>query len=275
MDNPFKGVNPYLNSELQTPGTADQPELWSSFHGDFITFLMIFLNQQLPQHYVAYSEQSLQNPKPDIGIYQRALVGQASVLEAVVIPDWEATLAEVLEPVEHYTAVVIRETTTQSKIGKTVARIELLSPSNKLGGSHAAAYRDRRIESLASSLPLIEIDLLHESPTVVPKLPVYPHEKGSYPYTVAVSDPRPNWNTVQVRVYAAVVHQPLPKVPIPLSGDDGILFDFDPPYQQNFIARRSHTLIGNYEGDPVRFETYSKADQERIRQRVQEINNQS
>lgn len=284
MDNPFKGVNPHLNSELQTPGTNNDPALWASFHAHHVTNIAEVLNQQLPENYVAYTEQSLQvrgvdwgdevvshRPRPDVSVYQTVSRTQSPFAEAVIAPDWEATLAEALEPIEYYAAVVIRQPGTQNRLGKIVARLELLSPANKPDGSHAAAYRDRRVESLASGVPLIEIDYLHESATVIPKLPVYPHESGSYPYTVAVSDPRPDWQTGQVKVYGAVVNQPLPRVPIPLAGAEGIVFDFDPVYQHTFKARRSHTLIKSYDTPPVRFETYSQADQKRILQHITEL----
>lgn len=58
--NLFKGVNPYLQSLLQTPGTREQPSEWRTFHGQFIVNLTNTLNSELPSNYVAKNERSLQ-----------------------------------------------------------------------------------------------------------------------------------------------------------------------------------------------------------------------
>jgi hypothetical protein len=237
--NPFKGVNPHLNSKLQTPDRDDAPELWTSFQANFVSFISGALNQrqQLPQNYVSYTEQAIQ------------------------IADH--SFADESEPPY---GVVIRQPNKRSLLGKVITRIELLCPSNKPGGVYAAAYQIKRDEALASGVPLIEIDLLHESPTLIPNLPTYPHEPGAHPYTIAISDPRPTWTDGRLKVYGVAVDQPLPKVRIPLADNEALIFDFDAVYQNTFTARRSHFLVKSYDHVPVRFETYSADDQARIHQ---------
>jgi hypothetical protein len=240
QENPFKGVNPYLNSILQTPETDSRPELWTSFQSNHISFISASLNEQLPEHYVAYSEKGLQ------------LVEES---------DYE----EIRPPF----CVVIRLPNEQDRLGEVITRIEVLTPTNKPGGTFYAGYRDRRQASLDRRIPLIEVDYLHESSPVVPALPVYPHEMGSYPYIISLAHPI----TGQVNVYGIVIDQLLPVIPIPLAREETLFFDLDPVYQHTFKARRSHLVIKNYDTDPLRFETYSLDDQARIRARVQEINN--
>ncbi len=59
--NPYRGINAHLNSTLQTPGSEETgPSIWPGFHSAHVGNIMDFLNDQLPAHYVARSEQSLQ-----------------------------------------------------------------------------------------------------------------------------------------------------------------------------------------------------------------------
>lgn len=280
--NRFKGVNPHLNSLLQTPGSDEQPSLWPTFHSSHINHIADFLNQQLPANYTAYSEQSLQlrgvewgeeivlrRPRPDISLfgYETGSSPQTSTSLAAA-PTWEAAIAEVVEPMKRPVAVVIRAVAADHSLGRLVARIELLSPSNKPGGSGASAYEDKRIEALESGIPLIEIDYLHETPPVIAGHPVYPRDAGAYPYMIAVSNPRPSWETGRVKVYGFGVDETAPPVPVPLLDDEALVFDFDAVYQHTFSARRYYNLIDEAR-EPLRFHTYSVADQARIRQRME------
>lgn len=200
--NIFNGVNPYLNSLLHPPGTDDQPSLWAAFHSSHINHIADFLNEQLPVHYTAYSEQSLQvrgvdwgdeiilrRPRPDVTVFQQGMGGSPPIVaRAAAHPTWEAAIATVIEPVKRPVAVVIRALEADATLGRVVARIEVLSPSNKPGGSDYSAYENKRIETLESGIPLIEIDYLHETPPVIHGIPVYPEAPGAYPYLIAVSD---------------------------------------------------------------------------------------
>jgi hypothetical protein len=191
----------------------------------------LYLNRHLPPNYVAYSEQSLQ------------IAGDGDDMSM---------------------AVVIREV-TGGAIGRVVARLELLSPSNKPGGAHYAAYKTRRYECVKGGVPLIEVDYLHESQTVVPGHPVYPNDVNAHAYTIAVNDPRPEHEKTQV--YGFDVDQRMPPVPIPLAGEAGLVTDFETIYQSHFELDRLYMGV-DYGQLPERFETYSAADQDRIRARM-------
>lgn len=121
------------------------------------------LNEQLPRHYLAIGEQSLQS---------------CSMMS---------------ETRKHPSAVIVQEVTPQRTLGKIVTRIELLSPSNKPGGSDFRVYAEKRVEAIQSGVPLVEIDYLHETPSPLRNLPVYPVHAEAYLYTIVISDPRPNW----------------------------------------------------------------------------------
>ncbi|MBZ0290259.1 MAG: DUF4058 family protein, partial [Anaerolineae bacterium] len=136
-ENPYPGVNAHLNSLLQTPGTFDQPAVWRSFHSRHIAHIADALNEQLPPRYVAFTEQSLQthelsivgapgldSPRPDVSIFQTH--GAGGHATAALTPTWEATIAELNDPVDEPFAVIIREVLDQQTLGRVVTRIELL-----------------------------------------------------------------------------------------------------------------------------------------------------
>jgi hypothetical protein len=275
-ENPYPGINAHLNSLLQTPGTDDQPAIWHTFHTQHVANIGEALNAQLPDHYIAFSEQSLQKrtieddfgtievhrPQPDVTVFQQ---GTGRTPEAVAIaPTWQARIADVLEPVKQPRAVVIREVSSQGKLGRVVTRIELLSPSNKPFHRHYPAYEARRMEAIDSDVPLIEIDYLHESRSVLLQLPIYPTASNSHPFSIIVSDPRPNWSEGKVSVYAFDAAEPIARFPVPLANDEQIVFDLTPVYQHTFRAGRWGNLL-DYTTTPERFETYHVNDQQRIR----------
>jgi hypothetical protein len=275
--NAYPGVNAHLNSLLQSPGTAAQPALWATFHSRLITYLCDFLNEVLPDNYVAFSEHSLQTRGDDWGgeIVVSRLNPDVTVLQQAPSQAWERapvpqpvltlTIEETIDPELRLSAILIRETEAQNVTGVAVTRIELLSPANKPGGSKYAAYISRRIEALESGLPLIEIDLLHETPSPLRNVPVYPHAASSKPYYVALSDPHPGMQQGKVGIFNFHTGEVIPKLPIPLANDETIVFDLNRVYQHTFTAGRWYKFV-DYAQEPVRIETYSPDDQARIRQ---------
>jgi hypothetical protein len=143
--NLFAGVNPHLNSLLQTPGTPDLISLWEGFHAAHIGYLADTLNQTLPSTYYAVSEQSQQSTE---------------------------------DP--YFSSIVIRE----QQSGDVVTRLELLSPANKPGYAAYHAYRQKRIETLLTGVPLVEIDYLHETSPIQDRVPVYPDDADACAYNV-------------------------------------------------------------------------------------------
>lgn len=279
--NLYKGVNPHLHSRFQR-GTDDLIN-FRPFHSDHITNLSQTLNRLLPHPYRAISEQTLQvtahpgskptQPIPDVTIFNRAptrrdLGGLAALAPSVT---WDAAVEETLfddEPHE-LSAVLIYQKVDMQR-GIPVARIELLSPSNKLGGSYYYAYLKRRRECLQSGLPLVEIDYLHESGSPVVGLPAYPNDPNSYAYHVIVSDPRYPPTVKSVWAYGFTVDAPIPTVIIPLAGDDTVTLALDEVYQYTFEAGKWGDEV-DYLIPPERLATYSPADQAHITARMTAI----
>ena len=195
VKNQFLGINPLLHSRLQTAGG------WDNFHVNHISDLTRFLQRDLRElGYLAQAEQSLQ-----------------------------------IRRHSRYRAIGIYQKTANDARGDAVAWLELLSPANKPGERHFAAYRDKRTALLQAGLVFIELDYLHQqAPTVA--APIYSTATDSTPYRVVVINPRPDWLSGQGRVYAIGMDARLPTVDIPLNAGDLLHFDFDAPYQQTYAA---------------------------------------
>lgn len=276
-ENPYPGVNAHLNSLLQTPGDDEQTAIWPSFHSQHIAHIVDALNAALPGQYFALAEQSLQTrgpdvggaigvqrAKPDVSVYQTGQAATPAAQAAAVGVTWEAALAEVLEPIKPLRAAVIRELLPQKKLGRVVARIELLSPANKPGGSYYEVYAVKRVEAVEMDVPLVEIDYLHETPSPVLQLPAYPSDPNAYPYSILVSDPRPDWMQGKFRMYGFGVGELIKSFPLPLAEEEKLHFDLNAVYQHTFKAGRWGDLL-DYTLEPERFATYRADDQMRIR----------
>lgn len=274
--NPYSGINAHINSLLQTPGTPGQPAIWPSFHSRHVAHLADFLNMILPEQYVAHNEQSLQvrgsdfgsairvqHPKPDISVTRWREDGEPVASDVVLKPSLSLSLDETVDLDDWLKAVIVRRVSSQTILGDVVLRIELLSSTNKPGGSGAALYRQKRFEALQTGIPLIEIDYLHETPSPLHNVPVYPHDDDAKPYYVAISDPRPSWQQGQVNVYQWSVRDPLPQIPVLLADDDTLIYDLNPVYQHTFTAGRWHHYV-DYTHVPVRWTTYHADDQAMI-----------
>jgi hypothetical protein len=119
-----------------------------------------------------------------------------------------------------------------------------------------------------SGIALVEMDYLHETASPIPHINPYPHEAESYPYSVVVTNPRPSLDSGDMRVYGFSVDTPLPVIVVPLADADSITLDLNSVYNRTFESFASFSRRVDYAALPDRFESYSPADQERIRQRM-------
>ena len=185
------------------------------------------------------------------------------------------SISETLLEEDYLRGLVIYQQTAADAI--PIVRIELLSPANKPGGSYFDVYAEKRREALESMSRLIEIDFLHESRSHIPVLPNYPRkDAGAYPYLIAVNDPRPSLNKGSTAIYGFAVDTPVPTIEIPLAGRDSISIDFNAAYNRTFASNRYYgTILVDYEQLPVNFESYTEADQQRIRERMNLVRTKS
>jgi len=277
LKNPYNGVNAHLHSIAQNP---ERFSLWAGIHSDLITYLVAELNRNLPPNYIATSEQSLQivtenekgvfpqgTPRPDVSVYRRTV--SDSTLQKMIEADSSirvVQLEDFLNEEDYFwESAVVYKRTEDGDLGHLVTRFELLSTSNKVG-SGKDSYLLNRHQAMLSGTSLVEIDLLHQTYSPLPGIVAYPDAKDSHPYTIAVTDVRRKHNREHVMlVYVCDVDVVLPTdLSIPLADDDFVTVDMDAVYQLVLSAGRKTALI-DYDKFPRKFETYSQADQDRIK----------
>lgn len=262
--NLYPGINPHLNSYLQQTAGG-----WESFHAELVVQTRMALDEQLPDGYLALAEKSLQiseiSPptriRPDVTVYQQTPTPQPADFVMATTPTLTLAVQDTLAVTEYLTAVAIYETNTP--LGKPITRLEILSPANMAGGSHHAQYLQKRQESLQAGLALVEVDYLHETLPILSQLDAY--SNGGWPYHIIVSNPRPVLTDGVVAVYSFGVLDPIPRVPIPLTGTEALVFDFGAVYQRVFTNLRLCAAVVDYAVEPARFEAYLRDDQVRIR----------
>lgn len=281
--NRYPGINPHLNSLLQSTGGG-----WEMFHAECITRLIDELNERLPENYLPFGEKSLQitlvdpqmgesigrpgKRQPDVIVMREGAAAAHVSGVSVSAPTLALPVLENFDEEEILLGVVVYRLDKGKLPGIPVTRFELLSPANKPGGPHHAQYLRNRQETLLVGLRLVEIDWLHESRPIITAIPSYPDgEDDSYPYSIIVSDPRPSLDEGTTLVYGSSVEQPAPIINIPLDGEDFVTLDFGRVYNQTIERRNYYSLI-DYTTEPPRFNTYSEKDRAYIRQRMAEIN---
>lgn len=280
--NEYRGVNPHLNSVLQSRGGG-----WDAFHAHFIQELTAYLDSHLPDGYYATGERSLQVTRTDKAAPRGSRKSSITTPDALIIrsdtphgirtdaglvaaaPFLVAAMDELPLDDDLVMSAAIYRVSAGEFPGELVTRLELISPANKPDGSHYPHYLGKRLDTLLAGICLVEIDLIHERRPFLAGIPSYPDgDSNARPYTIIVSDPRPAGGVRAV--YGAMVDEPLPIVDVPL--DVGVLqVDFDAIYQRTYGGRRVYAALGVTDTIPVRFGTYNTADQARIKARMAAI----
>lgn len=234
--NQYRGINAHLHSRLQNVAAG-----WETFHGKHIGDLAEVIDPLLPPGYLVDFAKSMQIHEDD-------------------------------EMVLH--ALVIRQIEDEDDLGTPVTWIELLSPTNKPGGTGALQFREKRTATLHSGLVLVEMDYLHQTLSPISRLPSYPDgEPGAFPYTIVVTDPRPTLKLGKMDIYGFAVDEALPIINIPLADDDRFALDFDAAYQKTFASLAAYSQRVDYASEPERFDSYSADDQAHIRARMEAVIN--
>jgi len=280
--NPYPGINIHLNSFLQSE-SGD----WVSYHSNHITHLREYLDQNLPENYYALSEYGLQiggfdagtgwetrsKLRPDITITKDpSQPNQQSYTEQTNTPTGTLSLIDTLSEPDELIGLVIYHISNIDEQAKPIARVELLSPANKIGGSYHNEYAHKRRETLEAGLQLIEIDYLHASKPVIGNLLSYINKQDhAFPYVVLINDPRPTLVDGKMNYFAWHVDDPLPTFSIELLGDDRIAVDLGQIYNRTFESIRYYHRTIDYAQDPINFDTYTDEDKAKIHKMLDDI----
>ena len=236
-ENLYPGINAHLNSFLQ-----NEPGGWDSFHIEYVVALSRALDELLPLNYYSRTVPSLQFP--EFREYDN----------------------------DTLTGLMIYQFGKNNLPGTPVTRIELLSAVNKPGGEHHTQYMEKRLEAFQRGFPLVEIDLLHQTPPIIRMLPSYTaDEAGAKPYMILVSNPRPTLEQGVVHMYGVGVDDTLQPVVIPLAGDETITVYLGDVYNRVFASSRFFRLVADYAQEPVHFDRYHETDRVLIQQRLEQI----
>ena len=213
MPSPFPGMDPYL----------EKPSRWPGIHHNFISVVQANLTAQLRPKYLVRIEERVyiaddsDDPRkahlrvPDVEVAVRPGWGQATfdpsggefdsfdALEPVIATTW----FDEEEIRQAYLNVIDNESRD------VVTVIEILSPTNKIPGSHGReSYVKKFQEVMYSPSHLVEIDLLR-GPRTVP----VPRRVGTHEYLVHISRKKMR---PRGQLYPLRLPHRLPVIPIPL-----------------------------------------------------------
>lgn len=193
---------------------VESPAFWGDCHGSLIAAMRAELNVRLPASYAASIDMYNWIHEPDAET--RKILGKADVLMSETRSgETSKTAGQVAAaPATILLPVVRKASSKYIKITdisgqRVVTVIELLSPANKTPGPDRDAYLAKRNEYLASSINLVEIDLLRSGL----RMPLGNPPPARSDYCMMVSRA---WELPQASYWGLSVRDPLPDLPVPL-----------------------------------------------------------
>lgn len=219
MKSPFPGMDPYLEP------------YWHDIHVALVGSARNALNENLPPHYVARSEERIavdtDNPdhshsfRPDVVIsrpdpeFYEPQPGESVETQTIDAP---IKFTVMFEPIiEHYIKIISSDDET------VVTIIEFLSPTNKIGRG-ATEYLQKRDEFLSAGVNVVEIDLVRRGDW---RALIRPASLGiDTPYRVIT---RLAGDHRSAHGYPIRFDHRLPKIQIPLrAGDPKVILELQP-----------------------------------------------
>lgn len=300
--NQFDGINPICNDTLQDKSKTEEDLTWEEFHGHHISDLTQQLKEQLKElgtGYTARMEKGLQIryiggdpgiPESDIMIIdsdpthhklEPASLPQPNPGGKFKILENPATdLAP--DPARYDETKMFNAIGIYRSDGKPVAWIELLSPSNKRGGSYYAKYMDKRLSLLENrNMAFVEIDYLNQTSPTIHNFPDYTKQHPeSTPYHITITDPRhlkrgEHLSTAKAITLAFGVDEPIPDIPIPLHGADWVDLNAQAAYNRtyrDFFYGLEIPVDYTFGRSIPHFKEYIEADQDRMLKRLLAVN---
>ena len=213
-DNPFPGMNPYL----------ENPDIWPDFHNGLIGQLRDVLGPQLPDHYRIALQRRVEVEEPFGAPSELNLVIPDALVmsESAVVPSSSGeTAAAVTALPDDAAAVRVRmprevsvlwlrvETVPEREL---VTVVEVLSPANKRPGEGRRRYIRKREAIVAGLVNLVEIDLLRRWEPMPLETPP---PASDYRILVCRSLESPS-----ALLYPFTVRHRIPKFTLPLLSED-------------------------------------------------------
>ncbi len=214
MENPFPGMNPYLE------------QYWREIHQRLITYAGDVLQSHLPESLRARIEERVfletedvryRHAYPDIHIVEHPRPSSSASATQVAQSDVavvEPLIMEVEnEPVtERYIEIV-----DAASGNRVVTVIEFLSPANKVPGNGQKLYLRKQRDVIDADINLVEVDLTRSGERVLSLHPInYPPAYRTTYQILVRRAARP----FTVEIYPAPLSRRLPAIHIPLRPDD-------------------------------------------------------
>ena len=194
LDNPFPGMNPYLESA----------RLWPEVHNCLVASIHSWLRRTLPFRYWV-----IMGERAGIGIHPPPVPPYRYIKPDLGITDADAVavLVPFRETVSEWYITI-----SDQNSDELVTILELLSPSNKRSGEGRIQYEDKRHSIFESATHLVEIDLVRQGPP----MPAQGYD-GDAPYRILVSRGPSRPAAV---LYPFGLQSPIPDVAVPLLAGD-------------------------------------------------------
>ena len=232
-DNPFPGMNPYL----------EHRHIWPGFHNRLIAILAEELGPQVPGNYRVDIEERVEidgpfGPPPDLAfMIPDALVTDEPTGQPSRPSETMGATAVATSTVEDYAIRVrmprevkvnwLRIETIPNR--EVVTIVEVLSPTNKAPGGERNRYERKREVIVGSGANLVEIDLLRRGQPMPLETP-----PPASDYRILVCE---GWKRPSALLYPFNVQQAIPPFLLPLlPEDDPLQVDLGP-----IIDRMHHT----------------------------------
>lgn len=238
MPSPFPGMDPFL----------ERPEIWPDFHDSLIAYTREALQPLLRPNYVALTQDRLfvvESDRPicpDVSILEMQSSRKPRSNAQMMLADPATTVVEFYREEISQPYIEIIEPAAGNRV---VTSIEVLSPDNKTPGAGMTAYHRKQQELWDSRANLVEIDLLSTGTrtTRIEQIRVAHEVRRRYLVTVTREYP------TRCEFYGIDLHQPLPKISIPLkSGDQDVTFDLQAAFQRTYDSGPYPQLL--YYGHP-------------------------
>ena len=215
-DNPFPGMNPYL----------EHRHIWPGFHDSLVAQLQADIGPRLPDRYRVDLHQRVEidagsGPPPDLAfMIPDALVTGEPAVQTSSPDTATGSTAVVTSPVEEY-AVRVRMP-REVKVNwlrieampdrELVTIVEVMSPTNKVPGRERNRYERKREVIVGSGANLVEIDLLRRWQPMPLETP-----PPASDYRILVCE---GWQRPSALLYPFNVQQPIPPFALPLLPED-------------------------------------------------------
>lgn len=223
MENPFPGMNPYLE------------RYWRDVHHRVVTYACDQLSPNLPRDLRARIDERVfvradgelrYEVYLDVRVVERPFIRMGARQPSGLVAAEPLVVEIESEPI-HEGYIEIVEAGSGDRV---ITVIEFLSLSNKLAGEGRDQYRKKQRDCHKARISLVEIDLLRAGKRVLALPDARTPRQYRTPYRVCVTrGQRPKAR----EIYRVPLREPLPRIRIPLrKTDEDVLLEIQPLIDQ-------------------------------------------